>query len=133
MAATTTFNDAWSTESEPATGGWKKAFSKVKEKLFNKFSSYPAATDIWVGIASTTRDGCEQRWNEKYKDMYLDYMAPLYQTTSDDFRKKMESQIITWCQEKQGNQIELENEIKGGGGPVGKPPYYVYVAFRKNK
>lgn len=133
MADTTTFNAAWSKKSEPVTGGWNVAFEKVKEKLFKKFRTYPAATNIWVGIASTTTDGCEHRWNAKYKAMHLDYMAPLYQTTSDDFRKNMESQIITWSKEKPGNKIELENEIKGGGGPVGTPPYYVYVAFRKNK
>jgi hypothetical protein len=58
-------------------------------------------------------------------------MAPIYTSTSDDFRKGMEKQVVEWCMTKNGEPVKLDNEIGGGGGPEGTAPYYVYIAYKK--
>jgi hypothetical protein len=79
---------------------------------------------FWVGIASNKRQGCEARWNDKYKKLGMTDMAPLYETSSDDFRKNIESLLTTLCE-------DCENPIDGGGGPRGISPYLVYVVWKK--
>ena len=78
---------------------------------------------MWVGIASQGKLGMQGRWNSKYKKLGMSKMAVLYQTSSDEFRKKLETELTRFYGDK------LDNINAGGGGGIGTPPYVVYVAW----
>jgi hypothetical protein len=117
----TSFQDAWIDE-KPTTGGWKKSLSTVKRRI----SGYTRNTKkFWVGFTSSGKNGCESRWNSKYKKEGMNRMVAIYETSSDDNAREVEKEVIEFYKE------HCENENAGGGGSTGKPPYYVYVAFQE--
>ena len=116
----TRFNDAFRDDIEPETGGWKDSLTTVKKKI-SKMTS--GSDGMWIGIASNGVDGARARWNAKYKGLGMRYMAIAYSTSSDHFRKEMESDLVDFYGE------QLDNKVDGGGGGHGSAPYVVYVAW----
>ena len=82
------------------------------------------ASNMWIGIASQGESGMRGRWNSKYKSLGLKYMAKIYQTTSDSFRKNLEDELVNFY------GSNLDNLNAGGGGGFGSSPYVVYVAWK---
>mmetsp|Transcript_23533 Transcript_23533/g.26104 ORF Transcript_23533/g.26104 Transcript_23533/m.26104 type:complete len:119 (+) Transcript_23533:44-400(+) len=117
----TNFNQAYRGGVTPITGGWSSEWRNVR----TKFRNYSRAGDnLWIGITSNGVSGCRARWNQKYKHLGLNRMMPLYETSSDDFRKKMELRLTELM-------VDLDNVNNGGGGPAGSPPYIVYGCWRE--
>jgi hypothetical protein len=119
---TTKFNDAWKDNVEVLKGGWKNQLSTARNK-FQRHTKY--GTQKYIGIASNAKKGCIERWNNTHKKGGLNRMMALYETTSDDFRRNMEINLIDLLFD------DLENERRGGGGNVGNPPYIVYCVWKE--
>eukprot|EP01120_Amphizonella_sp_Union-15-10_P005328 TRINITY_DN16080_c0_g1_i1.p1 TRINITY_DN16080_c0_g1~~TRINITY_DN16080_c0_g1_i1.p1 ORF type:complete len:125 (-),score=17.44 TRINITY_DN16080_c0_g1_i1:8-382(-) len=121
----TDFNTAIKSKAETLTGHYQQVYEKLKDKIYD-YTKRKGAKHMWIGIASRGLEGCRERWNDKYKDLGMTKMRALYQTSSDDYRKRLEALLIDWCA-KHGYPID--NVVAGGGGGQGTPPYVVYVAF----
>ena len=59
-------------------------------------------------------------YRAQYGDLY-DEMIVLYETSSDNFVRQMESVLIEDYWE------DCDNSVGGGGGGRGAPPYYLYI------
>ena len=84
------FAAAFRRDVEPMTGGWDASSESVKRKISGLTRG---ASSMWVGIASQGERGAEGRWNAKYKGLGLQHFAIVYVTSSDNFRKAMESEL----------------------------------------
>lgn len=65
----------------------------------------------------------ERRWNQAYKTIY-DKMLVVYKTSSIKYVSALEFELINH------NWFHCDNLIAGGGGAIGKPPYYLYVVLK---
>jgi hypothetical protein len=54
----------------------------------------------------------------------MKHMVIVYSTGSDEFRARMETDLIKFYAD------HCDNARGGGGGPVGAAPYSVYVAWK---
>jgi len=119
------FSEAYESEYEPYTGGYNKNFDSIVHSITSLIGKRNME-EFFIGICSQGTEGLEDRWNQKYKNYGYTGIIPLYQTSSDSFRKELETQLTEkfWNGEKRGN------ERKGGGGPIGTPPYFVYIAYK---
>ena len=116
------FADAYRRDVFPATGGYLDAQEEVKRKISALTRN---ATGFWIGIASETELGMEARWNQKYKPRGFNQIALVYKTDSDNFRKQIEAELIRFYAD------HVHNEIGGGGGSAGTPPYAVYIVWKQ--
>ena len=114
------FIHAYREDISPYTGGWRENLTNVRQRISALTQNYHK---MWIGIASNGVSGCRERWNSKYKALGMKKMAAVYETSSDDFRKKMEADLIEFYRD------HVENPVGGGGGPTGIPPYTVYVVW----
>ena len=80
--------------------------------------------EFCVGITSDGMDGIENRWYNTYRARNFTDMVPLYTTSSDNFRRTIERELVEFYIHVDYNG----NRIGGGGGPTGPPPCYVYIA-----
>lgn len=115
------FNTAFRYDIQPFSGGWHEARESVIRSIAGLTRG---AQHMWIGIASNGDDGCRARWNSKYKGLGMLHMAAVYDTSSENFRRHMESDLIDFF-----GLDYLDNEKAGGGGPFGTPPYTVYVVW----
>ncbi len=101
---------------------WKGNFSDVKNCLIRSISQYTRYYEsVKVGITCDPK----RRINEHNKsNVNWNKMVVKYETVSVRFINEMEKILIDYHWEF------IENEIKGGGGPNGKPPYYLYVLLK---
>eukprot|EP00030_Apusomonadida_sp_AF-17_P003788 a367441_4.p3 GENE.a367441_4~~a367441_4.p3 ORF type:complete len:136 (-),score=21.49 a367441_4:13-378(-) len=121
MAGGVPFDEAFRSDIAAEHGGWRDVLSSVRRKV----SALTTGHDrMWIGIASNEVDGLRARWNAKYRDLGMRSIAAVYITGSDAFRKNLEADLVDFY------EAELDNEVGGGGGPVGAPPYTVYVAWK---
>lgn len=93
----------------------RKALRQVVESYTRKHSVFK------IGRTSTPEARAAQ---PDYADEY-DRMIVIYETMTADHADAVERDLIDYFQES-------ENFRGGGGGPRGKPPYYVYLVRRKS-
>jgi hypothetical protein len=73
-----------------------------------------------IGITNNpTARAALYRYQTRYDEMIL-----VYRTSSDAMVRNTERELTEWFWD------DCENEILGGGGPSGEPPYYLYVVVR---
>lgn len=78
---------------------------------------------VKIGITNNP----EQRLTaHKYNDGW-EKMVVIYETSSWDSAKKAEKNLIDFAYEQSIADFEIWNEIGGGGGDQGEPPYFVYL------
>lgn len=92
----------------------------------SKISSLTNGSKFWIGITSDGLDGVRRRWNQEYKQCGMHHIAVVYTTSSDNYRRNAETDLIEYFKQQRAN---IQNENAGGGGPTGPPPYSVYVAW----
>ena len=117
----TSFDVAYNKAILPTTGGYVQMSEEVKRRCS---ALTRGSTAMWVGIASQGEQGMRGRWNSKYKALGLNRIVAIYETSSDSFRKGMEKELTRFY-----GGI-LDNVNAGGGGGIGSPPYFVYVAWK---
>lgn len=121
------FSEAFQSDINAETGGWREC----QEFVCRKISALTrGATGMWVGIASRGDNGVRDRWNAKYRELGMYYIAIVYEMGSDRFRKQMEDSLIDFYRNNFARQDIMHNVVGGGGGPEGTPPYSVYAAWR---
>lgn len=135
------FEKAYHRDITPSTGGWRSSSSEVLQHIKSTLARYNASSG-WVGIYSNGESGLRKRWNDKYKGLGMNHVAVFYETSSDSFRKEMETFLVNKISEYAPRSFSFEssNLIDGGGtyddddihvvGPNGAPPMGVYVAWR---
>lgn len=119
------FSSAFRADVTPSTGGWRDERETVRRKVSALTRDFRS---MWIGIASQGANGVQGRWNAKYKDLGMKNIAIVYLTTSDSFRKNLEDDLTDFYGLKSNGGL-LDNEVLGGGGGYGSPPYAVYVAW----
>ena len=119
------FKDAFRDDIVPFSGVYKDAQTSVRQSISALIRN---ATAFWIGVSSDGVEGCQFRWNAKYKHQYpMQWLARVYETTSESFRNKMEAELIEFYKD------HCENKIGGGGANAGDPPYSVYVAWTNDE
>lgn len=86
------------------------------------FTRADRAARYKIGITSCP----ERRHNERHYRRYHE-MIVLYRTDEREHIEDVERSLIDHYWEERA----LANEIGGGGGRKGQPPYYLYVAVQK--
>ena len=77
------------------------------------------SASIKIGITSNP-----ERRAREYDGWEYDEMVVLYKTSrysNDNFVRELERELVDKHWE------DCDNSIGGGGGPLGKPPYYLYI------
>ena len=109
------------------TGHWNEERLKILATRVAAIIA-PGRMRYWFGITSdddVEHAGCKDRWNTKYRFFTMNNMRILYQTDSEEYCRKAETDLIK-------RFPQAENRIGGGGGPLGGPPYVVYFAWKNN-
>lgn len=109
---------------EIQTGRLQEVLPKIKRKL-NSIITNGNYSWAYVGRTSNVNRRISQHKSERGK---FDSVYVIYKTQSFEYVKRVENGIIEYL--KEGKKINLLNKSSGSPGPKGKPPYYVYVAFR---
>ncbi|MCO6175366.1 hypothetical protein NHF50_09955 [Flavobacterium sp. NRK F10] len=97
-------------------------FNDVKESLIRSIAQYLRHYNkVKVGITSNPLNRFSQHSNsgKGWKKMIVKY-----ETSSVSYINEMEKLLIDNFSDL------LQNEIGGGGGPNGKPPYYLYLLLK---
>lgn len=102
---------------EPVSGFPADATESIKRKCSAHLRD---CREFYVGITSNGDDGLKSRRN-RWATMTSSLFIPR------NFRRAIESELVDFYgpQRVDGS---CANMIGGGGGPMGQPPYYVYVA-----
>ena len=119
------FVHAYRSGVDPYSGGYQQASTKVK-KCISALTRDGKATGMWIGYTSSGEAGLKGRWNAKYKLIGMQHIAMVYVSDSIDFARNMEVLLIDFYVD------HVDNLNAGGGGPVGQPPYVVYVAWTED-
>jgi len=77
-----------------------------------------------VGI---TCDPSNRAAQYRYRDPHYKEMVIIYKTRSDPMVRNIEREMTDWFDD----DPECDNYARGGGGPRGSPPYYLYVVLRE--
>jgi predicted GIY-YIG superfamily endonuclease len=96
--------------------------SMVNERITSKVSAYIRAGRVrkfWIGTTSKPERRFAQRYARKY-----DRMIVVYRTSSKAFARQVEKRLI-----KHYRRVAA-NRIRGGGGDIGGPPYFLYIVLR---
>ena len=95
--------------------------SQVLSSLIRRISAYTRRDRIEkfkIGITNAP----ERRYSQAYAGKYNE-MIVVYETTSIDYVSHLEKKLINH------NWDFADNEIGGGGGSIGDPPYFLYVVL----
>ena len=95
-------------------------FQAVMSFLRRSISQYRrGSSQFKIGITnSPRRRAIEYGWE-------FDEMVVLYKTSSSDFARDTEAILVDEYWE------DCDNEIGGGGGPLGQAPYYLYIVRKE--
>ncbi len=93
----------------------------VGSAVLRKLSAY-TREDRVAGFKIGITNGPGRRFLERYACQY-DEMIVVYQTASINFVSLLETILI------EHNWELADNEVAGGGGNIGTPPYYLYVVL----
>ena len=101
---------------------WTGNFSTVKLSLIRSISQYTRHYDsVKIGITCHPA----RRKNEHRKgDLKWSKMIVKYETSSVNYINEMEKTLIDYHWEY------IDNKAKGGGGPNGNQPYYLYLLLK---
>ena len=95
--------------------------TQVLSELIRRISAYTRqdrARRFKIGITNDP----ERRYSQAYADEY-DEMIVVYETRSIDYVSQLEAALI-------GHNWEVtDNQVGGGGGAIGDPPYYLYIVL----
>ena len=120
------FNDR-----KPRTGTPTAARSSVKRAVAGLTkNSAPKSAYIGKTFNDGKNEGLRARYNEKYKDMGMDRITPLYTSSSQKSALKVEKQLTSDLKGKR----KIANECEGGGGRLSstdKKEHCVYLAQKK--
>lgn len=95
--------------------------SQVLSELIRRISAYTRqdrARRFKIGITNHP----DRRYSQAYADEY-DKMIVIYKTTSINYVSQLEAKLI------QHNWELTDNQVGGGGGANGDPPYYLYIVL----
>ena len=79
-----------------------------------------------IGISSAPRNRAALY---RYKDPHYREMVVLYKTSSEASVRNTERELTAWFLD----DYECDNQNLGGGGPLGPPPYFLYVVLRERR
>jgi len=101
---------------------WTGSIAVVKESLIRSVGQYTRYFErIKIGITNNP----ERRLGEHRRSRAgWNKMVVKYRTTSVTFINQMERVLIDH------HWDYIQNEARGGGGPDGKGPYYLYVLLK---
>ena len=77
-----------------------------------------------IGISSKPRDRAALY---RHKEPHFREMIVLYKTFSEFNVRNTERELTIWFKV----DFECDNKNLGGGGPIGEPPFYLYVVLRE--
>jgi len=97
-------------------------FYTVLRDIRRQLSAYTRQDRIRRFKIGITNDP-ERRYQQAYTNEY-DEMILLYRTSSINFVSWLEKELVSH------NWDISDNNIAGGGGNIGAPPYYLYVVIR---
>ncbi len=95
--------------------------SQVLSTLLQRISAYTRhdrTRQFKIGITNHP----ERRYSQAYADKY-DEMIVIYETSSISHVSTLEAEIINH------NWELTDNQVGGGGGNIGDPPYFLYVVL----
>jgi len=90
----------------------------IASTMRRRVSAYTRDCSFKIGITCNP----EARW-QAHKNSY-DQMVVVYESSSIDSVSQLERELT------EHNQHFADNVISGGGGHIGKPPYYLYIVLR---
>jgi hypothetical protein len=122
--ALVSFGEAWRGDIEAETGGWRDRLETVRRKISGLTRG---GIPFWVGITSDGMAGVHRRWDAKYRGLGMTNIAAVYETSSDEFCRRMEEDLVKYYEERADNLAS-----GGAGGRSDKKPYIVYVAYKRN-
>lgn len=96
---------------------------RILSTLLRRVSAYTRQTKVSkfkIGITCSP----DRRWVEGYRHEY-ERMIVVYRTTSDKHVRQMERLLVDH------NWECGDNVYRGGGGPSGVGPYYLYIVVGK--
>ncbi|MBI3481107.1 MAG: GIY-YIG nuclease family protein [Nitrosomonadales bacterium] len=96
--------------------------SQVRSTLLQRISAYTRQNRIRqfkIGITNHP----DRRYSQAYADEY-DEMIVIYETSSINHVSTLEAALI------EHNWEFTDNQVGGGGGNIGDPPYFLYVVLR---
>ena len=97
------------------------SLATVGSAVLRKLSAYTRGDRVAGFKIGITNDPI-RRFREAYAHQY-DEMIVVYRTSSIDNVSLLETILI------EHNWELTDNEVAGGGGNIGHPPYYLYVAL----
>lgn len=100
--------------------GWPGALKLIRRVA--AFGRIDRVLGFKVGITS---DPEKRASGYRYNDPHFKEMVVIYKTSSDAVVRDIKGKLTDWFLEDN----ECHNERRGGGGPSGKPPYYLYVVL----
>ena len=92
---------------------------KTVERVSGRISRLTVNRKFKIGISSNPQRRSDEYWYDagnKYEEMIV-----LSQTESSGTVRKLESELVS------KHRSESDNKQGGGGGHLGKPPYYLYI------
>ena len=98
--------------------------SQVSSALLRKLSAYTRRDRVRrfkIGITNHPH----RRYSQAYSADF-DEMIVLYQTSSINFVSALEADLV------EHNWEFTENEVAGGGGGIGAPPYFRFLSQKCN-
>ncbi|MGH2361410.1 MAG: hypothetical protein ACRDGM_12825 [bacterium] len=99
--------------------GWPSEVASTISRKLGGYTRTSAVRRFKIGFTSDP----EQRFTVGYSGSF-DEMIVLYRTSSIVHVKDLETDFINY------NWDVTDNEIGGGGGRIGDPPYFLYVVVR---
>ena len=110
------------------TGHWNSERLGELTGIVNTIPDFNRETPFWIGITSDgMMNGCQNRWNTKYKFLRMNHMRILYRTRNDQYCRDAEGALIAYYRNEGWN---IQNQGPGGEGRPGEEPFVVYIAWR---
>jgi hypothetical protein len=97
--------------------------SQVRSLLLRKLSAHTRRDRVRgfkIGVTNDPAGRFSKAYSRDFHEMIV-----LYQTTSIDFVSELEADLF------EHNWEVADNLVAGGGGRIGDPPYFLYVALRR--
>jgi uncharacterized protein (DUF488 family) len=98
---------------------------EVVSDVLRSISAYTREDRVRFFKIGITNDP-ERRFQEAYAKHY-DKMFAVYQSTSISSVSRLEDELV------EHNRDLAENILAGGGGNIGRSPYYLYVVVKYNR